>query len=293
MSIATPTAPPAVAPPTPTSSRWSQAPRIALIVGPLVVLAVGLGYPLAWVVSRSMTDRDDVFVGGATWSATLSDPAVHKAVWRTLEIAAYSTLGCVAVGTFLAFVLAFVPFPGAGGVARIIEAVVSLPSFLIPLALGVLFGPVGVVSTSTGHQFTFMSSVTGVVLAEIAFYTPFVVRPLLAAFTQFPTAHIDVASSLGAGPLRIAGRVILPRVWPALAAAAALTFLLTLNEFGIVLFTGAKDVMTLPMMIYTRSMVSSDFATAAVLATMQLVLSVAVYLGYRAIVARFDSQTGA
>lgn len=266
---------------------------MALLVGPLVILAVGLGYPLVWVVSRSFTDRNDDFVGTATWTATLGDPAVHRAFWRTLEIAAFSTAGCIVVGTFIAFVLAFVPFPGAAGVVRLVEAVVSLPSFLIPLALGVLFGPVGVVSSVTGHQFTFLSSVYGVVLAEIAFYTPFVVRPLLAAFSQFPSVDIDVASSLGAGPGRIAVRVILPRVWPALAAAASLTFLLTLNEFGIVLFTGAKDVMTLPMMIYTTSMVSSDFARAAVLAAVQLLLSVSAYLAYRAVVRRFDTPKGA
>ncbi|MEJ9079884.1 2-aminoethylphosphonate ABC transporter permease subunit [Gordonia malaquae] len=266
--------------------------RIAVLIGPLVVLIASLGYPLALAVSRSFTDRDDNYVGTQTWSNALADGAVQKAFVRTLEIAALSTVGCVIVGTFVAFVLAFIPFAGSRFVVRVIEAVVSLPSFLIPLALGVLFGPVGVVSSSTGHRFTFMSSVIGVVLAMIAFYTPFVVRPLLAAFSQFPSAQIDVASSLGAGPLRIAARVILPAVWPALAAAASLVFLLTLNEFGIVLFTGAKDVTTLPMLIYTTSIVGSDFATAAVLATIQLALSLSAYLLYRAVVRRFDT-TGA
>ena len=266
--------------------------RIVLLVGPLVVVIASLGYPLALAVSRSFTDRDDNYVGTQTWSKALSDGAVQKAFVRTLEVAALSTAGCVIVGTFVAFVLAFIPFAGSRFVVRVVEAVVSLPSFLIPLSLGVLFGPVGVVSSSTGHRFTFMSSVIGVVLAMIAFYTPFVVRPLLAAFSQFPSAQIDVASSLGAGPLRIAARVILPAVWPALAAAASLVFLLTLNEFGIVLFTGAKDVTTLPMLIYTTSIVGSDFATAAVLATIQLALSLSAYLLYRAVVRRFDT-TGA
>ncbi|QRY64626.1 2-aminoethylphosphonate ABC transporter permease subunit [Gordonia sp. PDNC005] len=266
--------------------------RIVLLVGPLVVVIASLGYPLALAVSRSFTDRDDNYVSTQTWSKALSDGAVQKAFVRTLEVAALSTAGCVIVGTFVAFVLAFIPFAGSRFVVRVVEAVVSLPSFLIPLSLGVLFGPVGVVSSSTGHRFTFMSSVIGVVLAMIAFYTPFVVRPLLAAFSQFPSAQIDVASSLGAGPLRIAARVILPAVWPALAAAASLVFLLTLNEFGIVLFTGAKDVTTLPMLIYTTSIVGSDFATAAVLATIQLALSLSAYLLYRAVVRRFDT-TGA
>ncbi|WP_026917909.1 2-aminoethylphosphonate ABC transporter permease subunit [Gordonia shandongensis] len=275
-----------------TSRRRTVGPGLALLIGPLVVLGVGLGYPLAWVIAKSFTDRNDRFAGLSTWSTTLSDPAVHKAVWRTVEIAGLATAGCLVTGTFIAFVLAFVPFPGAGAIVRIIEAVVSLPSFLLPLALGVLFGPVGVISSITGDNLTLMSSVTGVVLAEIAFYTPFVVRPVLAAFSQFPGVHIDVASSLGAGPLRIATRVILPRVRPSLAAAGSLTFLLTLNEFGIVLFTGAKDVMTLPMMIYTKSIVGSDFATAAVIAVLQLALSVTVYLGYRLILRRFDARTG-
>ncbi|MFC3244736.1 2-aminoethylphosphonate ABC transporter permease subunit [Gordonia humi] len=243
-------------------------------------------------MSRSFTDRDDRYVGTQTWASALGDPAVRRAIGQTVEIAVASTIGCVVVGTFIAFVLSFVPFPGAGVIVRIIEAVVSLPSFLIPLALGVMFGPVGVVSAVTGHRLAFMSSVTGVVLAEVAFYTPFVVRPLLAAFSQFPTAQIDVASSLGAGPLRIAMRVIAPAVWPALAAAASLTFLLTLNEFGIVLFTGAKSVTTLPILIYTKSIVGSDFATAAVLATVQLFLSLGAYLLYRTVVRRFDTTGG-
>ncbi|MFC0315451.1 2-aminoethylphosphonate ABC transporter permease subunit [Gordonia phosphorivorans] len=265
--------------------------RTALVLGPLLILALSLGYPLIWAVSSSFTDRSGAYVGTDTWRAALGDDAVRNAFVTTLKVAALSTAGCVVVGTFLAFVLAFVPFRGSSLVVRIIESVVSLPSFLIPLALGVLFGPVGVIASATGHRFSFMSSLLGVVLAEVAFYTPFVVRPLLAAFASFPAAHIDVASSLGAGPLRIAVRVIAPQVWPSLAAAAALTFLLTLNEFGIVLFTGAKDVMTLPMLIYTKSMVSSDFATAAVLATVQLVLSVSAYLCYRTIVRRFGATT--
>lgn len=265
--------------------------RTALVLGPLLILALSLGYSLIWAVSSSFTDRSGAYVGTDTWRAALGDDAVRNAFVTTLKVAALSTAGCVVVGTFLAFVLAFVPFRGSSLVVRIIESVVSLPSFLIPLALGVLFGPVGVIASATGHRFSFMSSLLGVVLAEVAFYTPFVVRPLLAAFASFPAAHIDVASSLGAGPLRIAARVIAPQVWPSLAAAAALTFLLTLNEFGIVLFTGAKDVMTLPMLIYTKSMVSSDFATAAVLATVQLVLSVSAYLCYRTIVRRFGATT--
>lgn len=90
------------------------------------------------------------------------------------------------------------------------------------------------------------------IAAEITFFTPFVVRPLLASFSTLPRAQLDVAASLGASPLRVLRSVVMPEAWPALMAGGSLVLLLTLNEFGIVLFTGAKGVTTLPVLIYTR-----------------------------------------
>ena len=47
------------------------------------------------------------------------------------------------------------------------------------------------------------------------------------------------------------------------AAGGSVVLLLTLNEFGIVLFTGAKGVITLPVLIYTRGIVTFDLPGAA------------------------------
>ena len=130
------------------------------------------------------------------------------------------------------------------------------------------------------------------IAAEITFFTPFVVRPLLAAFTQIPRAQLDVAASLGASPLRVLRTVVMPEAWPALMAGGILVLLFTLNEFGIVLFTGAKDVMTLPVLIYTRGIVTFDLPGAAVIATVQMALSLALYGPYRLVFARDERREG-
>ncbi|SKV50277.1 2-aminoethylphosphonate transport system permease protein phnU [Mycobacteroides abscessus subsp. massiliense] len=65
--------------------------------------------------------------------------------------------------------------------------------------------------------------------------------------------------------------------------------LLALNEFGIVLFTGAKEVVTLPVLIYTRGIVTFDLPGAAVIATVQVALSLALYGLYRIIFSRMVS----
>ena len=98
--------------------------------------------------------------------------------------------------------------------------------------------------------------------------------------------HLSVAASLGASPVRVLRSVIMPEAWPALMAGGSLVLLLTLNEFGIVLFTGAKGVMTLPVLIYTRGIVTFDLPGAAVIATVQIALSLALYVAYRMIFAR-------
>jgi 2-aminoethylphosphonate transport system permease protein len=138
----------------------------------------------------------------------------------------------------------------------------------------------------------FLNTPAGVIAAEITFFTPFVVRPLLASFAQLPREQLDVAASLGASPWRVLRQVLMPEAWPALMAGGSLVLLLTLNEFGIVLFTGAKDVLTLPVLIYTRGIVTFDLPGAAVIATVQVALSLALYGTYRFIFARVMAGRG-
>ncbi|WP_280264527.1 2-aminoethylphosphonate ABC transporter permease subunit [Nocardia wallacei] len=260
---------------------------------PPLVIVVGIAvYPIVRVLAESTETPSGR--GTAVWSQVLGSQAFRDALWRTVSIAVCSTAGCLVLGTLLAVVLAFVPFPGAAVVGRLIDTVLTLPSFLITLSFTFLYGSAGAVNALitqiTGNRspaLDFLTTPTGVVLAEITYFTPFVVRPLLAAFAQLPREHLDVAASLGASPWRVLRQVVLPEAWPALAAGGSLVLLLTLNEFGIVLFTGAKGVITLPALIYTRGIVTFDLPGAAVLASVQVLLSLTLYLGYRLIFARF------
>ncbi|MFE3190133.1 2-aminoethylphosphonate ABC transporter permease subunit [Nocardia sp. NPDC059240] len=256
----------------------------------LTVLVIAV-YPIMRVLLESTKTKDGR--GGGNWSRVLAEESFRNALVRTVTIAVSSTIGCLLLGTFVAIVLAFIPFPGSQLVGRLIDSVLTLPSFLVTLAFTFLYGTAGAVNAlinqitgGTKPVIDFLSTPWGVILAEVTFFTPFVVRPLLAAFAQMSREQLDVASSLGASPWRVLAQVVMPEAWPALAAGGSLTLLLTLNEFGIVLFTGAKGVITLPALIYTRGIVTFDLPGAAVLASVQVVLSLSLYLGYRLLFAR-------
>ncbi|MGW5917865.1 2-aminoethylphosphonate ABC transporter permease subunit [Nocardia fluminea] len=260
----------------------------------LVVLGIA-GYPILRVLTEST--QTPTGRGTEVWTSVLGSAAFREALWRTVSVAVCATAGCLVLGTFLAIVLAFVPFPGSGLVGRLIDTILTLPSFLITLAFTFLYGTAGAVNAliteltgATTPVIDFLTTPLGVILAEITYFTPFVVRPVLAAFAQMPREQLDVAASLGASPWRVLRQVVLPEAWPALAAGGSLVLLLTLNEFGIVLFTGAKGVITLPALIYTRGIVTFDLPGAAVLASVQVLLSLSLYLVYRFVFARFIAR---
>ncbi|MFF5479881.1 2-aminoethylphosphonate ABC transporter permease subunit [Streptomyces sp. NPDC012935] len=272
------------------SRKFNRAPRPWLAAAPPVaLLALFFLYPLVLVVQQSF-QPDSGGTSFQPYADVFASDSFREALWTTVWLAAGATVGCLVLGFVIALVIAFVPFPGARAVARFIDVFLAFPSFLITLALLFIYGTVGManglwtdVTGARDGPFQFLTTPWGVLLAEITYFTPFVVRPLLAAFSQLDTAQLEAASSLGARPLRIIRRVILPEALPALAAGGSLVLVLCLNEFGIVLFTGAKGVTTLPMLVYSKAILESDYPGACVVAVVNVLISVGLYGLYRVV----------
>lgn len=269
-----------VALPVASPTRAARVSPLLWALPPLVVLAGFLIYPLVLVGVQSVTNEDGVTTW-EVWRSVLGAGEFHRAIGNTVLIAGAATAGCIVLGTFFAVVLALVPFPGAGAASRAVDTLLAFPSFLIALSFTFLYGAAGVFQLGD-----FLYTRWCVILAEITFYTPFVMRPALAALTHLPAERLAVAASLGAKPGQVLRRVVLPEIAPAVAAGGALTLLLTLNEFGIVLFIGAKDVITLPMLVHSKGVVTFDYPSACVVAVVEVALSALLYLLYRRIFAR-------
>lgn len=268
---------------------------VAWLTVPLLVLALIAFYPLALVAYTAFTGKSDYYGHGfgVAFVHVLSSGQFLTALLNTVQIAVLSTAGCLVLGFVLALVVSFVPFPGSGLVARFVDTVLAFPSFLIALSFAFLYGRAGLVSgvldaISGTHAslLDFAYTKWGVILAEVTFYTPFVMRPLLAGFAGIDTSLIEVASSLGARPWRLVRKIIFPEVTPALLAGGGLCLVLTLNEFGIVLFMGAKGVTTLPLLIYNEALNLFDYTAACAVAMVNVALSLGLYSLYRMLLAR-------
>lgn len=263
------------------------------VIPSLAVLALLFFYPLALILWQSISPGNGI-APFASYAQVLRTALFRNALRHTVTITLGATAGCLALGFTLSVVIAFVPFPGARLFGRAIDTVIALPTFLVALAFTFIYGSAGILNGAAMAFFRlplppidFLYSQWGVILAEVTVYTPFVMRPLLAAFSLIDQTQIEVASGLGAGWLRILRQIIVPAALPALMAGGSLCLLLTTNEFGIVLFIGAKGVQTLPLLIYDKAIQEFDYGTACVIATINILLSVGLYSLYRTVLGRF------
>jgi 2-aminoethylphosphonate transport system permease protein len=261
------------------AAQWHLLFFAVVVLGPLVI------YPLVRLVLLSLTGPHGLSL--QAYAAFFGNPETRGVVGTTLWILFVSAGLASLLGVALASLLFFKPFPGARMVTRFLELFVAFPSFLVAFTLIFLYGSQGSVSIGLQRLFhlqapplDFLFGIGGVILAEVVFYAPFVVRPTLASFATLDMRLIEAARSLGAHGWMVASKVILPLAWPGIAAGTILCFLLTLNEFGILLVLGSAHLITLPVAIYSSATVDLDLPTAAAGAVVMLIMSLSLYALY-------------
>lgn len=119
-----------------------RAPAFLWALPPVVALALIFLYPLFLVVRQSVSP-DGGGLSLAPYADVFGSESFRSALLTTVWLSAGSAAGCLVLGLVLALVIAFVPFPGGGFVARFIDVFLSFPSFLITLALLFVYGNVG------------------------------------------------------------------------------------------------------------------------------------------------------
>ncbi len=165
-----------------------------------------------------------------------------------------------------------------------VAALVALPLVLPPTVLGFYLlvamgpqGPLGQLTSALGLgtlAFTFW----GLVLGSMLYSLPFVVQPLHAAMESLGERPLEVAATLGAGPVDRFFSVVLPMIRPGLVTATTLGFAHTVGEFGVVLMIGgniADETRVVSVLIYDH-VEALAYAQAHGLSALMLVFSFVV-----------------
>ena len=207
-----------------------------------------------------------------------SEPWTGKPSHSHSRLATVTTAILLAIAVPLAALLVL----GRSRWLAALEALATLPLVLPPTVLGffllVLLGPRTAfgrgITALLGHPLAF--SFAGLVVGSVIYSLPFAVQPLVAGFAASRPALVDAARLLGAGPVRLVFSLLVPLARRSLLAAAVLSFLHTVGEFGVVLMLGGDipgATRTLSIVLYNQ-VENFDYAAANRTAAILLGLSV-------------------
>lgn len=249
----------------PAARTATVAGRVALRLIPALFIAVLFAWPVLALIRRAV---NLAAASGERLGDLLSRTDAPALLGVTLGQAAASTVLALVAAAPIAWLYAHV-----GGRASVLLAVAVTVPFVLPtVVIGVAFR-----SLLTGPlSFLHIESGLGAVLAAHVFINvAVVVRVVGAAWRNLDPRLLEAARTLGAGRLRATLTVVIPRLLPAIAGAAALIFLFCSTSFGVVIILGAGELRTLETEIYTQAIGYFRIPEAVVLSMVQIVVVLA------------------
>jgi thiamine transport system permease protein len=237
-----------------------------------------------------------LMIAGGTSGVGGSWGYIRRLVLVSLGQAALSTLLSLILGAALALALARRErFPGRGLMIAAMNVATVLPPIVAVFAIVAVFGRSGWLGDLTAFVGLDLGSwlygLPGILIAHVFFNAPLAARSFLAALASVTPEHWRLASHLGLPPatiFRIIDRPILLREAPGIAG---IVFLLCFTSFAVVLaLGGGPNVSTLEVAIFEALRFEAEFARAAILALLQIVICLALLLPIGAL-ARRPQQT--
>lgn len=237
--------------------------RAALLAPPLAFLTAFFLWPVANIIGEGLRGDGRWDLGGV--GDVLGDPALRGVAWFTLWQAGASTALTLALALPAAHILARYEFGGRRALQALVTVPFVLPTVVVGAAFLALLGPRGPLGVDLE------GTIWAILVAHAFFNHAVVVRTVGGLWEGLDPRTEEAARLLGASRWRALREVTLPALRPAIASAAAITFLFTFTSFGVVRILGGPRHTTLEVEIYRQTANLLDLPVASVLALLQLV----------------------
>jgi len=195
------------------------------------------------------------------WAHPFDKPEYKDALVTSLQVAAVSVIIATVIGGLLALGTSKYKFKGKGLVNIIIVLPLTTPEIVMGASLFTLF-----FSRNVGLGFS------TIVIAHVLFCVSFVALTVEARLRGFDWTLEDAALDLGSSPWRTFRTVTFPLILPGIAAAALLSFALSIDDYIITSFVAGDSTTTFPMQIFNANKVEIP-PQVQVLATMILIFT--------------------
>jgi putative spermidine/putrescine transport system permease protein len=234
----------------------------ATLVGPATIfVAIGVLVPMAILLRYSFNDFDPrlMMVDAFTFKNYVkffADPYYTGVLWTTFRVAILCTVVCLAMALPLAYVLARTQTR----FKNVLIMLVVLPLFVgnAVRAAGwmTLLGSKGFINVilmqlgAITQPVQMMYTEGAVVVGIIAVNLPYMVLTLQSVIEGINRSLEEAAFSLGAGPMTMVRRVLLPLALPGVLAGTILTFILSMNAYATPVLLGGPTFKMMGPLVY-------------------------------------------
>ena len=216
-------------------------PAVTIFIG--LLLSFFMLFPLWTILTMSF------FKGGEFSLLNFTLENYHKyfttsytlnALWHSLYVSAVTTVIVTVIIFFFAYAMTRTTISGKPFFRNIIMMPLIAPSIVQALALIYLFGRNGLITAHLLQIDWNIYGSTGIIVSEVLYCLPHAFVILYTTLSAVDIRLDEAAESLGATPFKVFTRITLPSAKYGIFSAAALTFNLTITDFGNPVVIGAN-----------------------------------------------------
>ena len=177
----------------------------------------------------------------------LDNTQLMGSVMRSLEIALYTAIAAVALGTLAAFVLTRISrFKGRTLFGGLVTAPLVMPEVITGLSLLLLF-----VAMAQMIGWPQERGIVTIWIAHTTFCSAYVAVVVSSRLRELDLSIEEAAMDLGAKPWKVFFLITIPMIAPSLAAGAMMSFALSLDDLVLASFVSGPGSTTLPMEVFS------------------------------------------
>ncbi|MGJ4999651.1 ABC transporter permease [Bradyrhizobium sp. HKCCYLS3077] len=269
------------------TTPWLLAAPGALLFTALVVVPLVLTLILSFHVYDTATGvKDETTL--AHYATILSDSYFLNIFWRTLRLAALTTLICAVIGAPEAYILSRMREPWRSIFLLAIIGPLLVSVVVRAFGWSMLLGPTGLVNEAFRAlglgTVKILYTETAIVIALVHVMLPFMVIPVWTSLQKLDPMVEAAAWTLGASRFTALRRVVLPQVRMGLLSGSLVVFGLSASAFAIPALLGGRRLKMAATLVYDEYMHELNWPLGAAIAILVLVINLVIMLAYQRVV---------
>ncbi|MBQ3574203.1 MAG: ABC transporter permease [Clostridia bacterium] len=191
--------------------------------------------PLLFVIYYAFTNGQGAFTTANI--AKIFQPGYMSTLFESLKLAFFCTIICLLVGYPTAYFLASRDFSANKMLVVLILLPMWMNFLLRTYAMMTLLEDNGLINTLLQKigigPLTMIGTEGAVLLGMVYNFLPFMVLPIYTALKKLDAGVIEAAEDLGANPMRVITRVIVPQSIPGVVSGITMVFIPAVTTFAI------------------------------------------------------------